>query len=305
MDLTMISIKQIRYALAVEEHLHFKKAAEACAISQSALSNAINEMEKQLGIQVFERDNKKVLVTPYGERVLKEAREVFLRVSDLSKLGERLSSPLSTELSIGIIPTIAPFLLPRVLPKIQKEYPNLELSVIEDQSHELVDQVLKGTLDTAILALPYDTQGLLTFSFWEEDFYCVVNEDDPVSTLGSIGADDLDRDRLMLLKDGHCLKDHALSACKLSEETAFRLGGTSLMTLIELVAGNLGVTFVPEIAVRQLVTPHRDLKAIPLVEPGPHREFAFIVRPNYPSIGNIEVLQKLMRDELLANKTFG
>lgn len=294
----MISIKQIRYALAVEEHLHFKKAADACAISQSALSNAIHEMEKQLGVQIFERDNKKVLVTPYGENVLKEAREIFLRVTDLSKLGDRLSSPLSSELSIGIIPTIAPFLLPKVLPRIQQEYPNLQLSVVEDQSHELVDQVQKGLLDTAILALPYDCQGLLTFPFWEENFCCVANEKDPICEHQQVDSDDIDSDRLMLLKDGHCLKDHALSACKLTDDTGYSLGGTSLMTLVELAAGNLGVTMVPEVAIQQLVAPHPSLKALPLVEPGPHREFAFLVRPNYPSISNIEVLKRLMREEL-------
>lgn len=140
----MITIKQLKYALAVEKHLHFKKAADECAISQSALSNALNEMEKHLGFQVFERDNKKVLITPMGAQVLAKAKEIYLQVNDLSKMAESQKSPLSTQLSLGIIPTIAPFLLPKVLPALHQQYPDLQLSVIEDQSQMLVDKGLVG-----------------------------------------------------------------------------------------------------------------------------------------------------------------
>lgn len=294
----MISIKQIKYALAVEQYLHFKKAADACSISQSALSNALTEMEKQLGFQIFERDNKKVLVTPLGAEVLNKAREIYLQVVDLSKLAEEASQPLSTPLTIGIIPTIAPYLLPRILPEIQTNYPNLALSIVEDQSHVLVDEVIKGNLDTAILALPYDCQGLLTFNFWKENLYWVTHKEDPLAQNESISAEEMKTAKIMLLKDGHCLKDHAISACKLPVETPFSLGGASLITLVELVAGKLGTTLVPEIALRQLVEANPQLKAVPLAEPGPHREFSFIVRPNYPSVQHIEILTTLIRQIL-------
>ena len=158
----MISLKQLKYALAVERHRHFKRAAEDCAISQSALSSAISDMEATLGFQVFERDNKKVLLTPLGKQMLGKARDIHLQVSDLGKLANLIKQPLCGPLSIGIIPTIAPYLLPRILPALQQQYPALELTVEEDQSAVLVNRVLAGQLDSAIIALPYDCRGLLS-----------------------------------------------------------------------------------------------------------------------------------------------
>ena len=298
----MISLKQIRYALAVEQHLHFNKAAEQCAISQSALSTAIQEMEKQLGFQIFERDNKKVLVTPLGRKLLDKAREIYLQMNDISRMSDAIKDPLSTSLSIGMIPTIAPFLLPRILPAIQENYPKLELSVVEDQSHKLVDAVISGELDTAVLALPYDCRGLLTFPFWREDFYWVTHRDDPGASKQAIHSDDMKDANLMLLKEGHCLKEHALAACKLPSQSAYKLGGSSLSTLVELVVGKLGTTLVPEMALDQLVRNKPELVYLHLDEPGPHREIAFIVRANFPSLHNIEQLIELIKRTLAAGK---
>lgn len=294
----MISLKQIHYALALEQHLHFNKAAADCAVSQSALSTAIQEMEKQLGFQVFERDNKKVLVTPIGQRFLDKARQVELQMQDISRMSDNLRAPLSTPLAIGMIPTIAPFLLPRILPAITAQYPNLPLSVVEDQSQKLVEDVGSGRLDTAILALPYDCQGLLTFSFWQEDFFWITHRDDPGANKQVIHAADMQDTNLMLLREGHCLKDHALAACKLPSTSSYSLGGSSLSTLVELVAGRLGTTLVPEMALEQLVNNKPQLVHRHLEEPGPHRQIAFILRPNYPSLGNIQLLMALIKSTL-------
>jgi LysR family hydrogen peroxide-inducible transcriptional activator len=141
----MISLKQVHYALAVERHLHFRRAAEDCNISQSALSTALAEMEKQLGFQIFERDNRKVLVTPLGQQVLDRARSIELQMEDLQKLADSRSRPLSTPLSVGVIPTIGPYLLPRVLPGLQDRYPHLQLHIVEDQTAEVL-------VDLSILA---------------------------------------------------------------------------------------------------------------------------------------------------------
>ena len=294
----MISLKQIAYALAVERSLHFKKAAEDCAVSQSALSSALSEMEKQLGFQIFERDNRKVLVTPLGQQVLDKARSIKVQVDDIHKLAESLKAPLSTPLSIGVIPTIGPYLLPRVLPLLEAQYPGLKLDVVEDQSAELLELVRRGELDAAILALPYDCEGLLAFKFWEEDFYWITAADDELSNYEVIGIDELEQTRLMLLKQGHCLTDHALAACKLAGAGAHSLSATSLATLIQLVAGKMGTTLVPEMALEQLVDANPALARVPLQEPGPHREIAFVVRPNYPALANLELLMQLFRGEL-------
>ncbi len=296
----MISLKQIHYALAVERTLHFKKAAEECHISQSALSTALAELEKQLGFQIFERDNRKVLVTPLGAQVLRRGREIALQVEDLQKLAEAQREPLSTPLTLGVIPTIGPYLLPRVLPALQKNYPALQLDFTEDQSLELLDLLRRGALDTAILALPFDCEGLLTFSFWEEDLFWVTNADDPLAAAKRITTDELRDSHLMLLKDGHCLKEHAVAACHLEDLSSHRLSATSLATLIQLVAAGMGSTLVPGIALQPLIEGNPKLVAVPLAEPGPHRQLAFVVRPNYPGVANIEALIKLFRGQLQA-----
>jgi len=299
----MISLKQITYILAVEKTLHFKKAAELCSVSQSALSTAITEMEKQLGFQVFERDNKKVLITPVGEQCLEKARSIKLQMDELYQMGQTLKAPLSYPMTIGSIPTIGPFLLPRVLPQVRNQYPNFQLRITEDQSHVLVSKVRKGELDAAILALPFNLEGLLAFEFWQEDFYWVTHIDNEHAQQTEISSEELKQSRLMLLEDGHCLKEHALAACKLPPaETDHSLASTSLNMLVQMVAGHMGTTLVPEMALKQLVTGNTELKAIHLNEPGPHRKIAFITRPNYAGVKNIELLMQIFRQELKLNK---
>lgn len=294
----MISLKQIKYTLAVGRTLHFRRAAEECNISQSALSTALQDMEQQLGFPVFERDNKKVLITPLGQEVLDKASSIQVQVEDIMRLGQTHGKVLSGPLSMGMIPTIAPYLLPRLLPGLNSEYPYLQLNVTEQQSHVLVDSVRRGELDCAVLALPYNCEGLLTFSFWHENFYWVSHRDLAPSSQPVMHADELADHRLMLLSEGHCLKDHALAACHLDSQATHSLSATSLTTLIQMVIGKMGSTLVPEIAIDQLVETHHELVKLPLDEPGPHRELAFIIRPNYPNVKNIEALMKLASEEL-------
>ncbi|MET0102862.1 MAG: hydrogen peroxide-inducible genes activator [Sedimenticola sp.] len=294
----MITLKQIQYALAIEQTLHFKKAAEACAVSQSALSTALSEMEKQLGFQLFERNNKQVLVTPLGRQALQKARQIKLQMDDLARLGEAHKEPLATTMSLGIIPTISPFLLPVVLPPLQAEYPALQLQISEEQSHVLVEQVRNGDLDAAILALPFNCEGLLTFKFWAENFFWITTVDDDLALKPKLENDELDPQRLMLLKEGHCLKDHALAVCHLSNISEHHLSATSLNTLVQLVANGMGTTLIPAMAVPQMVDSNPRIAKVPLAEPGPHREIAFVVRPNYPGVKNIELLMQLFQKEL-------
>ncbi|MBX2849107.1 MAG: hydrogen peroxide-inducible genes activator [Acidiferrobacterales bacterium] len=292
----MISLKQIRYALAVEKHLHFRKAAEECSVSQSALSTALSEMERQLGFAVFERDNKKVLVTPIGQQFLDKAKNVQLQVDDLMKLSQSQDAVLTYPMSVGIIPTICPYILPKVLPALSDRYPSFDFNVIEEQSAPLIDMVRSGEIDTAILALPYPTDGLLTFEFWQEDLYWISHADDEIGDQEIVTAKELENKKLMLLKDGHCLKDQALSACRMGSEKAQSLSATSLSTLIQLVIGKVGSTLIPAMALEQLVGGIKaDLKAKRLAEPGPHRRIAFVVRPNYANLKNIEALIQVFK----------
>jgi LysR family hydrogen peroxide-inducible transcriptional activator len=295
----MISLRQIRYALAVEKQLHFRRAAEQCAISQSALSTALSEMEKQLGFNVFERDNKKVLVTPIGQKFLNKAREIQISLEDLMSLSQTQDALLSYPMSVGIIPTICTYLLPKVLPKLHSQYPDFEMQVVERRSAQLVEMVRSGAIDTAIIALPYPVEGLLTFEFWHEDFYWISHADDTSYEHDNIvTTKELANKKLMLLSDGHCLKDHALAACKKVERDASTISVTNLSTLVQLVVGKGGATLIPEMAVDQLVKGNDKIKMRKLEEPGPHRSLAFIVRPNYSNVNNIEALKQLFTSEL-------
>ena len=287
----MISIKQLSYALSVEKTLHFRKAAELSNISQSALSTSLNELEKQLGLKIFERDNKKVLITPVGKQVLNKAREILLQVEDMQDLTANQQKPLDFPLTIGIIPTICPFLLPKLLPVLNHHYPNARLTIVEEQSHRLIEMVRSGEIDTAILALPFAIDGLLSMEFWEEDFYWVALKGADHTGKKEISSKELTQCNLMLLNDGHCLKDHILSACNLTEKAANQgFGATSLNTLIQMVLGNLGTTLIPQMALDQLISQHENLAAAHLNEPTPHRRIAFILRPNYTRMASIEAL---------------
>jgi len=295
----LISLKQITYALAVEKTLHFKKAADICNVSQSALSTAINELEKQLGLAIFERNNKQVLVTSHGRLILEQAKKVKSELNELMQLAELHKSPFTTPFTIGVIPTIGPYLLPKVLPEVRKQFPQLKLNIVEEQSHVLVEKVRNGEIDTAIMALPYPIDGLMNFDFWQEDFYWVCHKDECSKSLQEITSEELELDKLMLLKDGHCLKEHALAACQFKDKKSDAgFDSASLYTLIQMVAGKLGTTLVPHMAIDQLVSHESELTAIHLNEPGPHRTISFVIRPNFVRTKELTLLQDIFTEQL-------
>jgi len=295
----MISIKQLHYALAIEKTLHFKKAAQACNVSQSALSTAISELEKQLETTIFERNNKQVLVTNNGKLILNKARNIKLEVDELVQLAKSNKQPFSTPMTIGVIPTIGPYLLPKVLPEVRSQYPDFQLKILEEQSHVLVDKVRTGDIDAAILALPYPIEGLMSFDFWQEDFYWVCHKDESPDKVEEITSEELEIDKLMLLKDGHCLKDHALAACRLKDQKqGSDFDSASLYTLIQMVAGKLGTTLVPHMALDQLTYNESELRAIHLNEPSPHRSIALVIRPNYVRTNELTLLKEMFISRL-------
>jgi LysR family hydrogen peroxide-inducible transcriptional activator len=295
----MISLKQLHYALAVEKTLHFKKAADACNVSQSALSTAIIELEKQLGTSIFERNNKQVLITSYGQLILNKARTVKLEVDELLQISQSNKQLFVHPMTLGVIPTIGPYLLPKVLPEVRRQYPNFKLKIIEEQSQVLVDMLRRGDIDAAVLALPFPIEGLMSFDFWQEDFYWVSHKDECPSQLKEITSAELEIDKLMLLKDGHCLKDHALAACSMkSDKQQSDFDSASLHTLIQMVAGKLGTTLVPQMALDQLIYNESEIRAIHLNEPGPHRTIALIIRPNYVRTTELTMLRDIFNQEL-------
>jgi len=298
----MISIKQINYAIAVAETLHFKKAAEQCFVSPSTLSNAITEMENQLGLKIFERDNKKVIVTNLGKSIIEKAKNIKNEIENISKLSELNSEPFSNSISLGIIPTIGPFLLPILLPRIKKDYPNLNLNIVEAQTDVLLKKISSGEIEMAIMALPFETSGYKVNKFWNENFFWITKKEDPRSNKTSIKAKDLDLSELIMLEEGNCLKDHILNACKIKNTSKITFNASTLSTSIELVKGGIGTTLVPEMAVTKLIADNPELSKIKLDEKGPHREIALISRQNYAGEREVKDLMKLFSEELKNHK---
>jgi LysR family hydrogen peroxide-inducible transcriptional activator len=286
----MLTLKQIKYALAVEKNLHFKKAADECFISPSTLSNAITELESYLGVKIFERNNKKVILTSIGKEILAKAKKIKLEINSINELAQHSSGFLGSSISLGIIPTISPYFLPLILPKLRKKFSNLKFKIEEGQSQILLDKVNEGDLDMAILALPYDTKDLATFKFWEEDLFWVSNAQDNNIGKAEIKASELENADLLLLEDGHCLKDHILGACNFSSSSRYSLKASSLNTIIQLVKGRMGTTLIPKMALKELIGNKKNLSIAHLNEPGPHREIALVTRPDYAGMDSMNLL---------------
>lgn len=243
------TIKQLQYFLALTETGHFGRAADRCFVSQSAFSSAIQELEATLSAQLVDRTNRNVTITAKGQEVAVQARLVVNDVESLVETARGNDRPLAGELRLGVIPTIAPFMLPGALPKLRKSYPDLKLLLIEDQTDRIVKRLMDGELDVLLLALPWQMQGVEEMPLFRDPFCLACREGtervDPVN----YRYNRLDSDSILLLEDGHCLREHALAACKLRDtEKVRRFGASSLLTLIEMVDADLGITFLPEMA---------------------------------------------------------
>jgi LysR family hydrogen peroxide-inducible transcriptional activator len=273
------SLRHLRYLVAVVERCHFGQAAEACLISQSTLSAAIQELEDLLGAPLLERTKRSVVPTPLGREIADRARVLLEGAEDLVDAARAAHDPMAGPLHLGVIPTICPFMLPRVMPALREAFPALKLYLIEDQTARLIEQLLRGTLDAAVLALPYPTEDLETAEITRDPFYVVCPPGHRLGHGGAVRASDMALEDLLLLDDGHCLRDHALAACALEgarRNVAFQ--GTSLHTLVQMVANGLGVTLLPRMAVEAGILRGLDLTALPLDSETPFRRIGLAWR---------------------------
>lgn len=285
------TLRQLQYLVAVMELRHFGRAAERCFVSQSTLSAGIRELETLLSIQLLERTKRKVIPTPAGMEIARLATEILSRTGELVERAQQHDRPLSGTLRVGVIPTIGPFMLPKVLAGIRERYPELKVYLIEDQSARLLDRLARGEIDTAVLALPYDIGALESKVFWRENFMVAVPRGHHLSRAKALTSGELPADELLLLEEGHCMRDHALAACRLKDfprTTAFQ--GTSLYTLIQMVNGGQGITFLPEMAIESDLIRQADIRFLPLKEKGPHRELGLVWRPSYHKKRDLELL---------------
>ena len=244
------SIRQLKYLVAVAEHRHFSKAAENCFVTQSTLSTAIRELEQHLGVMIFERNRKSVLITPVGEKLLAQARTILGEVEDFVGLARAEKGSLTGEIRLGVIPTIGPFLLPRMLCELRQAYGKLRLYLKEETSARLAAMLTQGKLDVLMLAFPYHLRDVETVTLFEDEFLLCMPPGHALEKVRSVRQSQLRGESLLLLEEGHCLRDHALKACELqSAETNLVYQGTSLHTLVQMVANGLGLTLLPAVAV--------------------------------------------------------
>ncbi len=245
------TIRQLQYLQAVSETLNFSLAADHCFVTQSTLSSGIKELENLLGAQVIERTKRKVLLTSVGHDVLAKGQEILKLAQEIEYIAKENETPLSGPLRLGVIPTIAPFLLPQLLPDLQTHFPQTEFSILEDLSANLVHKLKAGRLDILLLALPYEASSTTTVSLHEDEFLLAEPENSPKNVQPLTLENFTKEERpLLLLEDGHCLRDHALAACRLeSASETFR--ASSLHTLIAFVSQGAGITLVPSIAINK------------------------------------------------------
>ncbi|MET4698082.1 LysR family hydrogen peroxide-inducible transcriptional activator [Constrictibacter sp. MBR-5] len=244
------SLRQLRYLDALARERHFGRAAERCAVTQSSLSGGIQELEALLEAQLVERTKRRVALTPLGEEIVQRARRVLVEAEHLADLAAAAREPLTGRLRMGVIPTIAPFLLPRLLPELRRAYPRLQLFLKEDLTARLVDDLRAGVLDVLLIALPYDCGEVETSILFDDAFQLACHKDHPLARSEQVPLDAVPADSLFLLQDGHCLREHALSACDMGgdrHQQSFE--ATSLHTLVQMVDNRLGITLLPQLAI--------------------------------------------------------
>ncbi len=273
------TLRQLRFLVAVTERRHFGAAAVDCHVSQSTLSAAILELEDNLGVKLLERTKRSVMPTAIGLDLAEKARSLLRRAEELVEAAEAARDPASGPLQLGVIPTVGPFIAPKIMPVLHRAFPDLKIYLREEQTARLLARLDSGKLDAAIIALPFPCEGLETMDLGADRFFVVCPEGHRLCQLQSIGPGDLAGEDLLLLEDGHCMRDHALAACSLEgarRNSGFQ--GTSLHTLVQMAANGLGVTFAPEMALQSGLLRGLELTPVPMREGAPERRIALAWR---------------------------
>ncbi|MGH8371635.1 MAG: LysR substrate-binding domain-containing protein [Gammaproteobacteria bacterium] len=278
-----MNLRDLQYLSALAEHRHFGRAAEACFVSQPTLSTQIRKLEEELGVVLVERGARQVILTEAGKAVLARAHGVLDGAEDIRQIARKLSDPSARTVRLGIFPTLGPYLLPQVLPGIRKRFPKLELLLVEEKTEEILTRLREGRLDAVIVALPVSDEGLHSEFLFEEPFLLAVPEKHPLAKRAAVTMDDLQDQDLLLLEEGHCLRDQALEVCHLGgahERPGFR--ATSLETLRYMVAGGTGITLIPALATKPPVAQVEGLQLVRFRGSPPSRRLAMLWRESSP-----------------------
>ncbi len=290
------TVKQLQYLVALHEQQHFGRAAEASFVSQSTLSAGIRELESLLGVTLVERSRRVVRFTPLGNAVVAKAHRVLRETEELAEIVQAAGKPLSGELRMSVIPTIAPFLLPRILPRLRRERPQLKLFLREETSDQALESLHHGRADCVLLALPFATGEVESAKISDDELYVAFPKDDPRDPPAEITPSMIDEGRLLMLEDGHCLKEHALAACNRPElRGSTTMIGTSLHTLVQMVDNGLGLTMLPKMAIDAGILHETDVVARPLKGEHTSREIALVWRTNSPRSEEFRLLAEELR----------
>ncbi|MBS7456134.1 LysR substrate-binding domain-containing protein [Coralloluteibacterium stylophorae] len=299
-----MNLRDLKYLVAVADHKHFGRAAEASFVSQPTLSTQIRKLEEELDVILIERAPRRVMLTPVGLEIADRARRILAQAEELRDIARRSHDPEAGTVRLGIFPTLAPYLLPHVVPQVRTRFPRLELLLVEEKTELLLTQLREGRLDAAILALPLHDEPLHVEPLFDEPFVLAVPAGHALARRASLNMDDLGRESLLLLEDGHCLRDQALDVCRLAgadERSGFR--ATSLETLRQMVAAEVGITLLPTLAVKPPVAPSPAIRLIPFDDDAvPNRRIAMVWRRSSAMHGFLMKLAQQFRlaPELLA-----
>jgi LysR family transcriptional regulator, hydrogen peroxide-inducible genes activator len=290
------TLKQLQYLVSLHEHGHFGRAAEACFVSQSTLSAGLRDLETLLDVVLVERTKRAVRFTPLGNAVVAKAHRLLREAEELAELVQSSGQPLTGEVRMSVIPTIAPFLLPRMLPRLRRERPALKLFLREETSAAAIESLHHGRSDCVLLALPYATGEVEKETIELDALFIAFPKDDPRDPPAEVSPELIDEHRLLLLEDGHCLRDHALAACNRTELRAnATMIGTSLHTLVQMVDNGLGLTLLPEMALDAGILNGTDVVARPLKGDTANREIALVWRKNSPRSDEFRLLAEELR----------
>jgi LysR family hydrogen peroxide-inducible transcriptional activator len=291
------STKQLQYFVALADKQHFGKAAEASHVSQSAFSNAIKELETVLDTQLVDRTNRQVTITASGQDIATQARLVLRDIEQLVAMAAQGRQPLTGDLRLGVIPTIAPFLLPRILPKLRRQHPKLRLYLIEDQTQRIVQRLTDGDLDVLLLALPWEMRGVDTEVLFNDRFCLASRKGTTRVDPENYRFDRLAADSILLLEDGHCLRDHALAACRIrSTQKVQPFAASSLLTLVEMVDADMGISFLPEMAAGSALLRNTQVEMHPLSDRS-HRKIGLAWRKGSNRVEEFRLLGSFLKEE--------
>jgi LysR family hydrogen peroxide-inducible transcriptional activator len=295
---TLPTPQQLRYLVSLAEHGHFGRAAAACSVTQSTLSGGVLALERQLGVRLLERSTRaRAVFTPLGLEVLERARAALVALEAVAEVAEAAHAPMSGPLRLGVIPTIGPFLLPALMPVLRERFPRLRLYLREDMTASLVAQLAAGKLDLLLLALPAELGGAESLPVFDDAFVLALPPGHPLAARTQVPVAALAAERLLLLEDGHCLRTHALEACGLAgRRDGEGFAATSLHTVVQMVAGGLGVSLLPRLAVDRGVLAGAEVVLRPLSAPQPARSIGLAWRRRSPRAAEFRALAGTVRD---------